>query len=98
MRACGSSPDHVANVSGGRVQFELSGRRARTALAKGCSLDLHPRVFGPATCAQTLLAQVPVLIAGGATPDGTEAFRVWVDVSLTHSRRAWLCDAALEYT
>src|SRR5215218_1107140 len=37
----------VTDVSGARTTFVLSTPHARHVLAKGCSLDLHPRAFGP---------------------------------------------------
>lgn len=98
LRACGGALHDVADVSDGRVQFELSGRRLRDVMAKGCSLDLHPRAFGAAACAQTLFAQVPVLLAGAATAGAPEMLRVWVDIALAHSLRLWLRDASMEYT
>jgi sarcosine oxidase subunit gamma len=55
---------HVAvnDVSGGNTTVHLSGPRARRTLAKGCTLDLHPREFVPGQCAQSGLAKAPVLI------------------------------------
>jgi sarcosine oxidase subunit gamma len=52
----------VTDVSGGQTVITLGGGRARDVLVKGCSLDLHPRVFGPGQCAQTHLARTGVLI------------------------------------
>lgn len=52
----------VIDVSESRTVISLSGPDARTVLARGCSLDLHPRVFGPGQCAQTGLAKANVLI------------------------------------
>lgn len=93
-RACGTTLHHVADAGGSRVQFELSGGHARTVLAKGCSLDLHPRVFASDACAQSLLAQVPVLLAvGGAAA----AWRLWTDASWARFLRAWLIDAVAEF-
>jgi sarcosine oxidase subunit gamma len=99
-RACGTALHDVADLSDGRVEFALHGARARALLAKGCSLDLHPRALAPEACAQTLLAQVPVLIAAGAGAGAAAAaplLRLWVDASLAQHLRAWFCDAALEY-
>lgn len=93
-RACGATLHHVADAGGGRVQFELSGAHARTVLAKGCSLDLHPRAFAPDACAQSLLAQVPVLLAAGGAAG---AWRLWADASWARFLRAWLVDAAVEF-
>lgn len=52
----------VTVVSGGQTVIVLEGERAREVLARGCTLDLHPRVFGPGRCAQSLLGKTPILI------------------------------------
>lgn len=92
-RACGATLHHVADVSEGRVVFELAGPKARELLAKGCSLDLHPRVFAPGQCAQTLLQHANIMLEsleGGA-------LRFYTDRSIAQWVAAWLEDAALEY-
>ncbi len=92
--ACGARLRHLADVSAGRRLWRVEGPRRREVLAKGCSLDTHAHVFGSGRCAQTLLAQIPVLLL--STADG-EAFVVVADVSLAGYLRAWLADAAREY-
>lgn len=52
----------VIDVSESRTVITLSGPDARHVLARGCSLDLHPRVFASGQCAQTGLAKANVLI------------------------------------
>ena len=52
----------AVDVSANRTIVELSGPHARDVLARGCSLDLHPRSFGPGRCAQTLLAKTAVIL------------------------------------
>ena len=47
----------VTDVSAGQTTIRLRGDHARELLAKGCSLDLHPRAFGPGRCAQTNVAK-----------------------------------------
>ena len=83
---------HIADVTDAHVRFAATGTRAADLLAKGCPLDLHPRVFGPDHCAQTILAQVPALIE--AVPDG---FAVTADISLSHYLEAWFSDAMIEF-
>lgn len=96
-RACSGTLHHLADVSEGRIAFEISGARARDLLAKGCSLDLHPAVFNAHACAQTLLADLPVLIeARPPTPAGPR-YRVYCDISYRQWLQLWLQDAALEY-
>ncbi|MCY4477444.1 MAG: sarcosine oxidase subunit gamma [Gammaproteobacteria bacterium] len=58
----------VNDVSGGNVELLVGGADARTVLAKGCSLDLHPREFAPGQCAQTGLGRAAVLLAAGGDP------------------------------
>ena len=57
----------VNDLSGGYVALRVSGPDARTVLAKGCTLDLHPREFAPGQCARTGLAKATVLL--GAMDD-----------------------------
>ena len=52
----------LTDVSHGRAALRIKGPRARELLAKGCSLDLHPRVFQPEQCAQSSLAHIGVLL------------------------------------
>lgn len=97
--ACGSMLHLVSDVTDGRVSFEISGALSRDLLAKGCSLDLHPRAFKPGACAQTLLAQVPVLLyRPREAPDDDAIFHLYADVSVAWHLRSWFQDAALEFT
>ena len=43
----------VVDVSAQRIGVRIAGTRAREVLAKGCSIDLHPRVFVPGSATQT---------------------------------------------
>ena len=59
----------VTDVSGGQTLINLSGENSREVLAKGCSLDLHPRAFGEGRCAQTLVSGANVILVwAGAEP------------------------------
>ncbi|MDX1499633.1 MAG: sarcosine oxidase subunit gamma family protein [Woeseiaceae bacterium] len=55
---------HVAvnDVSGGNVAIDLAGAAVRDLLARGSTLDFHPRAFRPGDCAQTGLAKAGVLV------------------------------------
>ena len=97
-RLRGALADHchaVTDVGESRTCIQLSGPRARTVLQKGCPLDLHPRVFQPATCAQTCLAKATVLIHHAG--DDGPAFDVYVPLSFAEYLWAWLEDAGAEY-
>lgn len=52
----------VVDVSANRVALELRGSGVKELLSKGCSLDLHPRVWTLGSCAQTMLAKAPVIL------------------------------------
>jgi sarcosine oxidase subunit gamma len=46
----------VVDLSDARAMLRIGGGNARALLAKGVSIDLHPRAFGPGDTAITLLA------------------------------------------
>lgn len=52
----------VVDVSSGYTVLEVLGEHARDVLAKGCPMDLHPRVFGPGQCAQSHFFKAGVLL------------------------------------
>jgi sarcosine oxidase subunit gamma len=84
----------VTDLSASRTIIEIAGPRARDLLQKGCGLDLHPRVFGPGQCAQTLFARLPVIIDQlSAAP----AYRLYVRRSSARWLCDWLIDAAEEF-
>jgi sarcosine oxidase subunit alpha len=84
----------VTVVSGGQTVVGIGGPRAADLLAKGCTLDLHPRTFGEDRCAQTLFAKAPVLIR--RLPGG-QGFELVVRRSFADYLWLWLEDAAAEY-
>jgi sarcosine oxidase subunit gamma len=95
-QAIGTEPGTVVDLSAHRTTIELTGERAREVLAKGCSLDLHPTVFTPGSCAQVLLAQAPVLLHAR----GGDAAAYWLLVRASYATYVadWLLDACVEYS
>ena len=83
----------VVDVSANRTTLELRGPRARELLEFGCPIDLHPRVFGPGRCAQTLLARANVLIWHVAD-EPEDTWRLFVRPSFAAYVAAWLADAS----
>lgn len=61
-RALAGTHHSVVDVSANRAVVELTGRDRYELLSKGCSIDLHPRSWREGSCAQTLLARVPVIL------------------------------------
>jgi sarcosine oxidase subunit gamma len=84
----------AADVSAQRIVLRLGGPRARQVLAKGCSLDLHPRVFAAGRSAQAVLGQAGVVLLAL----GEDEFAVLVRSSFAGYLASWLLDASLEYT
>ena len=84
------------DVSAQRIGLRLTGARMRDVLAKGCSIDLHPRLFGRGSSAQTLLGQAGVVLL--ALSDAADDFVVLVRSSFAGYLADWLLDAALEFT
>ena len=86
----------AADVSAQRIGLRLTGSRVRDVLAKGCSIDLHPRVFGRGSSAQTTLGQAGVVLL--ALSDAGDDHLLLVRSSFAGYLADWLLDAALEFT
>jgi sarcosine oxidase subunit gamma len=93
-QACGEALHHLSDVTEGRACLTIEGPAAPDLLASGCSLDFHPLAFRPATCAQSLLAQVRVLID---RPTEAALFDLIVDRSQLAHLQAWLQLAAAQF-
>jgi sarcosine oxidase, subunit gamma len=85
----------AVDVSAQRTTLRLRGDRARDVLAKGCSLDLHPRVFATGTAAQTMLGQAAAVLIP-LSDEGTD-YRILVRSSFAGYLAEWLIDAAEEF-
>jgi sarcosine oxidase, subunit gamma len=86
----------AADVSGQRTTLRLSGSHSRDVLAKGCSLDLHPRAFAEGTAAETMLSQAGVILL--AVNGSGDDYRILVRSTFARYLADWLLDAAEEYT
>lgn len=86
----------AVDVSAQRIGLRLTGSRVRDVLAKGCSIDLHPRVFGRGSSAQTNLGQAGVVLL--ALSDAGDDHLVLVRSSFAGYLADWLLDAAMEFT
>jgi sarcosine oxidase, subunit gamma len=86
----------ATDVSAQRIGLWLTGARVRDVLARGCSIDLHPRVFGRGSSAQTMLGQAGVVLL--ALSDASDDYVVLVRSSFAGYLADWLLDAALEFS
>ena len=85
----------VVDVSAQRTTLRLRGEHVRDLLSGGCSVDLHPRVFGRGAAVQTMLGQAGVVLM--ALDDTATHYQVVVRSSFAGYLTAWLLDAATEY-
>jgi sarcosine oxidase subunit gamma len=95
LRAAASGAAAVTDVSAQRTTLSLRGEHVRDVLATGCALDLHPRVFGAGSAAQTTLGQAGVVLL--ARDDTGAHFQLLVRSSFSRYLAAWLLDAATEF-
>lgn len=92
--AIGSCDGAVTDVSAERTALELTGAHVREVLARGCSIDLHPKVKPIGSCVQTLLARTGVVIV--VHDDSASDFLVLVRASFADYLASWLIDACTE--
>lgn len=91
LRRCLAGPSGaVVDLSHARIVLRIAGEHSRDLLARGCSLDLHPRKFAAGECAQSLLGQVSVLLHRREA----ETFDLFVARSYAVSVWDWLTGAA----
>jgi sarcosine oxidase subunit gamma len=85
---------YASEQSHGRQVIRVAGPRARDLMAKGCRLDLHPRVARPGFCAQTQIAQIGVLIL---QVDDAPTYDLVLFAGFAEAFWHWLTEAAAEY-
>jgi sarcosine oxidase, subunit gamma len=93
-QALGTQHAAVTDVSEARTVIAVMGHRARDLLAKGTSIDLHPRAFGPGRCAQTALAAANVTLR---QLDDGPTYELHVLNSFADYLWRWLEGGAQEY-
>ncbi|WP_162913943.1 sarcosine oxidase subunit gamma [Taklimakanibacter lacteus] len=82
-----------SDQSHGRVILRVSGPKARTLLAKGTPIDLHPAAFGPGKSAVTQMAHVGVHLV----QTGKDEFELSVFRGFSESFWEWLTEQSEEY-
>jgi methylglutamate dehydrogenase subunit D len=84
----------VTDHTSAKAVVRIAGARARDALAKGCPIDLDPRVFKPGSAATTRIALIDCSLWQA---DSTPAYDLAVDRSIAPSFWTWLTASAAEY-
>lgn len=79
----------ATDMSSSYVCFALSGPAARTILAMGCGIDMHPSAFEAGQCVRTHFANVLLLIVAVEN----NRFDLFVDRSQARYLSDWLANA-----
>ena len=92
-------PSAITDLTEAQTIIRVSGPRARDLIAKGCTLDLHPRVFGLGRVARSTVAHAAVILhqTGSEGDADGPAFDLYVTRSFAEHLWRWLADAAAEY-
>ncbi|KAE8758836.1 MULTISPECIES: sarcosine oxidase subunit gamma [Paraburkholderia] len=78
------------DIGSGYTVLEISGTRTREVLARGCPLDLHPKLFGEGQCAQSHYFKASMTLL----PTGTDSFDIVVRRSFADYFVKIMLDAA----
>jgi sarcosine oxidase subunit gamma len=84
----------IVDQSDAKAILRVSGPRLRDTLAKGCSLDLHPRAFTRQDAATTQIALIPCQLW---QLDDAPTFELAVPISYARSFWSWLTASADEF-
>ncbi|HRD78587.1 MAG TPA: sarcosine oxidase subunit gamma family protein [Hyphomicrobiaceae bacterium] len=94
LRSAAGDAGSVISQSHGKVTLAISGPATRDCLAKGCRIDLHPRVFLPGHVAVTPIGPVNAIVAA-LEPAGS--FELIVPSSVAAAFLEWLDTSAAEF-
>jgi sarcosine oxidase subunit gamma len=83
----------VVEVGDAFVAVKIAGPNSRDVLAKGCTIDLHPRAFKTGSVVQTNLAKAQIALY---QLDET-TYRIFARRSFAEYLWTWLEDAGIEY-
>ena len=84
----------AVDVGSGYTVVEISGNCTRDVLARGCPLDLHPRVFKPGQCAQSHYFKASIVLI----PTGDDRYEIVVRRSFADYFIRIMLDAATPLT
>lgn len=86
----------INDVSSGQTIINLKGEKAIEVLNKGTTLDVHPSVFKPGQCAQTVFAKMNVLVYPLCVEPHFE-YDLIIRRSFADFLARWLINACTEY-
>ena len=88
----------VSEITGGQTILHCEGTHVRDVLAKGMMFDIHPSVFTKGQCAQTTMANAPLLVVPQVNTDDEQLFTLIIRRSFSNHIAKWLIDATLEFS
>ncbi|WP_233854835.1 sarcosine oxidase subunit gamma [Paraburkholderia sp. HD33-4] len=80
----------AVDIGSGFTVLEITGARTRDVLARGCPLDLHPKLFGVGQCAQSHYFKASITLL----PTGADSFDIVVRRSFADYFVRIMLDAA----
>lgn len=80
----------AVDIGSGYTVLEITGTRTREVLARGCPLDLHPKLFGAGQCAQSHYFKASMTLL----PTGADSFDIVVRRSFADYFVKIMLDAA----
>ncbi|CAB3806459.1 sarcosine oxidase subunit gamma [Paraburkholderia caffeinilytica] len=80
----------AVDIGSGYTVLDISGTRTREVLARGCPLDLHPKLFGEGQCAQSHYFKASMTLL----PTGADSFDIVVRRSFADYFVKMMLDAA----
>ncbi len=84
----------MTDLTGSRALIRIGGAQSRALLAKGCPIDLHPRVFKPDDVALTMIGHINVHLC--QTSD-EPSYEIALFRSMARSFWSWLSASALSF-
>ena len=84
----------ATDLSGGQMLLEIEGDQVRQLLAKGCTINFHPREFKHLSCVQSGIAKASALIGYVREPD---CFAIVVRRSFGEYLANWLSHAGRDF-
>lgn len=88
------APAALIDQTHGKTLIRLSGANARAVMAKGCRLDLHPRVFKPGAAASTRIGHINCTFV---QRDETPTYDFLVPSTFVRAFLDWMLPAAEEF-
>jgi heterotetrameric sarcosine oxidase gamma subunit len=85
---------YVSEQSDSRVCIRISGSKAHDIMTRGCRLDLHSSIVSKGFCAQTIMAQIGVLMH---IVDDGPVYDLYVYSGFARSFWHWLTETASQF-